>query len=290
MEDRRFKYFLHSKNKPEDSVLASAGAVIKNKSGEYLFEIKPKTHKNNPGGLALFGGMRDGSETEEICLKRELFEELKLDIDKQGCILKHLGYAQSASKVNTYHARYLIEDVDDSNFTLSEESAGIFKTKDLNKIKDCGNLIKPSGLIFIINALESINKNKKNFDRWNNVKKETVYHSLKLFREREIWWSEFGHNVGFEQNGKGGRFMRPVLVLQRHNWHTALVLPMTSRDKSESKFHVPLGYDDKVSYVSLSQARVISGKRFVRRIRKIRSNQFDIVLDKFIKHIKTRRP
>ncbi len=289
MQNKQFTYFIKSNNKPNNSILASSGAVLKNKAGEYLFEIKPETHSRNPGGLALFGGIREKDESEKSCLKRELLEELQFNVDDQGCKLKHLGYAESTYGKNIYHARYLIEDVDDSDFILSNESAGIFKIKDLSKIAESGISIQPGGVGYIINVLTNIENNKELLNKWNRVKGDLSYYSLKLFREREIWWTRYGQNVGYEQDGKGDNFMRPVLILQKHNWHTALVLPMTSKDKSKSKFHIPVKYNKKVYYVSLSQAKVISSKRLVRRIRKINNNVFQKILNEFINQIKTHR-
>lgn len=35
--------------------------------------------------------------------------------------------------------------------------------------------------------------------------------------QRDIFWVRIGHNVGFEQIGKGEHFTRPVLVLKKFN-------------------------------------------------------------------------
>jgi hypothetical protein len=39
--------------------------------------------------------------------------------------------------------------------------------------------------------------NKKEFDKWNDVKKKTHHkHVSVLYREQEIWWCSLGVNIG----------------------------------------------------------------------------------------------
>ena len=59
------------------------------------------------------------------------------------------------------------------------------------------------------------------------------------FKEKEIWWSNFGQNVGDEENGKGEFFMRPVLVIKKFNSHLALVVP-TSRQLKDNPFYIQI--------------------------------------------------
>ena len=59
----------------------------------------------------------------------------------------------------------------------------------------------------------SIKNYKKDFDLWNTQKKITDNsENKKTFHEREIWFIKIGENIGFEQNGKGKDFLRPVIV------------------------------------------------------------------------------
>jgi hypothetical protein len=50
----------------------------------------------------------------------------------------------------------------------------------------------------------------------------------RYFKERGIWWTSLGVNIGHEQNGKNEKFERPVLVLKRFNEYLLWVLPLTS--------------------------------------------------------------
>jgi 8-oxo-dGTP pyrophosphatase MutT (NUDIX family) len=132
--------------------IISAGAVIVNKDKEYIFEIKPKTYACNPGGVALFGGKAEEGEDGIACIKRELMEELKFDIDEQNVDIKLIGYERSV-KSNGVHIRYLIEDVDDSQFVLSEESDDMIKVKDLQVLLDSDKVTGRNGTKFAINIL-----------------------------------------------------------------------------------------------------------------------------------------
>jgi hypothetical protein len=58
-------------------------------------------------------------------------------------------------------------------------------------------------------------------DRFYNwIKLKESLHKEKLrpyFKEREIWWTSIGFNVGDEQHGNNDIFERPVLVIKKFN-------------------------------------------------------------------------
>jgi hypothetical protein len=48
---------------------------------------------------------------------------------------------------------------------------------------------------------------QKDFDAWNEKKKQTDQHTAVPFcHARELWWCTFGLNVGAEQDGSGSVF------------------------------------------------------------------------------------
>ena len=78
---------------------------------------------------------------------------------------------------------------------------------------------------------------KKDFDGWNEHKKIANNSEFSLyFYEREIWWCAVGVNIGFEQDGKGIKFARPVLVLKKYSKNVFVGVPLTTA-KRESKYH-----------------------------------------------------
>jgi mRNA interferase MazF len=50
-----------------------------------------------------------------------------------------------------------------------------------------------------------------------------------LFKERDIWWVSIGVNVGFEEDGKHEKFLRPVLILKKFNKELFLGIPNSDK-------------------------------------------------------------
>jgi len=104
----------------------------------------------------------------------------------------------------------------------------------------------------------------KKFIEWTKLKirihlKQEVFY----FHEREIWRASLGINIGHEQAGKNEMFERPALILKKFNNDICWVLPLTSRQKVGPYYY---RLHNKKSVVILSQLRLISGQRLVRKI------------------------
>jgi|SRR3989344_2079722 len=108
---------------------------------------------------------------------------------------------------------------------------------------------------------------QKDFDTWNNNKKQL--HGTgenKLYHAREVWWCSLGVNIGFEQDGSGDEYQRPVLILKGLSKNTCLVIPLTTSPKKH-RMRVPLGIvDGKQASALLSQIRIIDTKRLVNKV------------------------
>lgn len=119
---------------------------------------------------------------------------------------------------------------------------------------------------------------KKDFDRWNEIKKEI--HAVgqnKLYGEREVWWCRLGINVGFEQDGTSQEYERPVLVLRGFSRQVCLVVPLTTSQK-KNPYHVPIGnVDGKEAFAIISQIRLVDTKRFVNKASVLDKKTFEIV-------------
>ena len=94
-----------------------------------------------------------------------------------------------------------------------------------------------------------------------------------FFQEREIWWVSLGINIGSEQNGKHGNFERPVLVLKKFNKYTLWIIPITSKHKSQ-KYYFNLFLDGILYCFNLSQLRLISSKRLLRKMAVLPEDKF----------------
>jgi mRNA interferase MazF len=126
----------------------------------------------------------------------------------------------------------------------------------------------------------------KNYKDWHNLKTEIENNGTKKkFHEREIWWCSLGENIGFEEDGKNEKFERPVLVLRKFNNEIFFGLPLTSQNKN-NRFH--FGFTVKTqkenweiqeqqSFAILSQMRLLSSKRMIRRVVHINENIFDSI-------------
>ena len=136
-----------------------------------------------------------------------------------------------------------------------------------------------------------MNNYKKDFDEWNTTKKTVDSRDRDVFGyPREVWWCSLGINIGAEIDGKNENFERPVIIMRVYNKDTMLVLPTTSRAKPD-KFHFAIEIDaldpktkelsKKTVYVKLTQARVVSNKRLIRKINVISEGDFERIRDAF---------
>lgn len=105
----------------------------------------------------------------------------------------------------------------------------------------------------------------KRFAVWGSVKEYIEHRKQPLFRERNIYWSYFGENIGVELCGKSDFFLRPVLILRKFNSAHCLVAPL-SRQLKEGDWFVNFNYQGKATRVLLNQIKVMSTKRLQRRI------------------------
>lgn len=110
---------------------------------------------------------------------------------------------------------------------------------------------------------------KKDFDKWNERKKKLdirVIEKTLFFREGEVWWVHFGLNIGFEINGKGDEFIRPVLIVKKYNEYSFLAIPLSTSIKI-NKYRMPIGMiNGKNAVANLSQIKNIDSKRLAKKI------------------------
>ncbi len=116
----------------------------------------------------------------------------------------------------------------------------------------------------------------KDYKIWTPLKtKINSSNSLPLwFKEREIWYASLGENIGFEEDGKGTRFTRPVLVLRKFNQKICLIVPLTSKLKHGKSYFSFDGKTGKISTAILNQLRTIDSLRLFRKIGKISEEDF----------------
>jgi mRNA interferase MazF len=94
------------------------------------------------------------------------------------------------------------------------------------------------------------------------------------FHEREVWFCSIGENIGFEQDGRGESFLRPVLVIRKFNNEVCLVIPLTMNQKKGIHY---FRFSYKINVIStaiLSQLRLIDSKRLEYKSGDIDSDKF----------------
>ena len=104
------------------------------------------------------------------------------------------------------------------------------------------------------------------------------------FSAGEIWWCHLGANVGDEQDGKGGKFLRPVLVVRKLNKNLFVGLALTSKNR-EKHYLFPVNFKDSNSSVIISQIKTTDSKRLLYRMGKISKNEFENVKEAARKYI-----
>lgn len=116
----------------------------------------------------------------------------------------------------------------------------------------------------------------KQFDKWNEVKKFVDDRkNIINFKEREIFWTRIGENVGFEQNGKGHEFSRPVLVVKKLNKQLFFGVPLSTSIKHGNYFYQFSFLPNKISTALLVQAKVYDMKRVDTKIGMIHKDDFE---------------
>ena len=127
---------------------------------------------------------------------------------------------------------------------------------------------------------------EKDFDNWNINKKRVHKEEKKvMFYEREVWWCA-GINIGVEIDGKHELFSRPAIIVRKFNKEMSLIVPTTAQNKNNKYYFSVSGDDGKTYNACLSQIRVISSKRLLRKIGTINRVDYEGLLDKITQMVK----
>ena len=116
---------------------------------------------------------------------------------------------------------------------------------------------------------------KKDFTQWHNQKRYIEHDRPRVFfKEREIWLCHLGENIGFEQDGRGDGFLRPIIVLKKFNKEVLWGVPLTRTDK-KNKYYFAFSFGGKeTSTAILSQIRLIDAKRLKYKMGDMKNEDF----------------
>jgi mRNA interferase MazF len=130
----------------------------------------------------------------------------------------------------------------------------------------------------------------KDFDAWNHHKKAINTGGVYVFfHPRELWFAHLGVNVGFEQDGRGNEFLRPILIVRKFNNEVLWSLPLTRTSKPKNPYYASFNYVGSPevetapllsSVAILSQLRLIDGKRLRYKIGTVREEEFGLLKEK----------
>lgn len=128
---------------------------------------------------------------------------------------------------------------------------------------------------------------KKDFKVWTPFK-QTLHNTNEprlFFHEREIWFCHLGENIGFEQDGQGEQFLRPVVIVRKFNNEIFWGVPMTRVQKDLPFYftfciHLEGGQNEEKSTAILSQIKLIDAKRLRRMIGYISEKDFKVLKKK----------
>lgn len=120
----------------------------------------------------------------------------------------------------------------------------------------------------------------KKFDNWNEIKKSLHdEHKAVIFKERDIFWVSIGINIGYEQDGKGEIFSRPVVIVKKYNNNLFFGVPLSTAIR-EGSFFFSFDFNNEISSALLVQGRAYDAKRLENKIGMISKNDFESLKSK----------
>jgi len=123
---------------------------------------------------------------------------------------------------------------------------------------------------------------QKDFDKWNE-EKQRLHKQIRFVYAypREIWWCALGLNVGFEQDGGGEDFLRPIIILKKFNNEIFWGIPLTHTQK-KARYYFGFVFNKNIqSAAILSQIRLIDARRLSHKAGDISEVDFDKLNKKF---------
>ena len=115
-----------------------------------------------------------------------------------------------------------------------------------------------------------------NFNNWNKVKQKShKNHERVFFKERDIFFMKIGKNIGYEQNGKGEDFSRPIVILRKFNNEIFLGIPLTTSNKT-GPYYFEFSFIKNIKSTAIvSQIRLWDQKRLIKKIGMIGKTDFE---------------
>ncbi len=120
----------------------------------------------------------------------------------------------------------------------------------------------------------------KNFVKWHKIKRKIEEKENRIhFQVRDVFFCSIGENVGFEQDGRGEEFLRPVVAIKKFNNEVFLGIPLTRADK-KGKYYFVFDLNKEKSTAIISQVRLFDAKRIKYKVGMINEKDFIVLKEK----------
>lgn len=122
---------------------------------------------------------------------------------------------------------------------------------------------------------------KKDYSKWH-IEKSNIHETKErpFFDERDIWSVSTGTNIGFEIDGKGDKFLRPMIVIKKFNKESFWGLSMTRSIKKGIYYFSFSFKEGETSTTNLSQLRLVDAKRLCYKIGGMNKKDFEKLKEK----------
>jgi len=125
-----------------------------------------------------------------------------------------------------------------------------------------------------------MNSKDEKLNQWNELKKKISDNQKRIVPKiREVYWVSIGENVGYEQNGKGDIFSRPVLILKVFSRSMFFGIPLSTKIKEGTFFH-KFKFLENYSNALLVQGRLYDTKRIENKLGMINVDDFNKIKSK----------
>jgi len=127
----------------------------------------------------------------------------------------------------------------------------------------------------------------KNFKDWFTEKNDLHENKVRaFFHEREVWFASVGVNIGFEQDGKHEKFLRPIIVVKKFNNEVCWGIPTTKKNKKGAHYFSFEYKEGEFTTAILSQLRLIDTKRLDYKIGSMKGSDFKEMKKRLITFLK----
>ena len=134
----------------------------------------------------------------------------------------------------------------------------------------------------------SVHDVSKDFLAWNNLK-QALHNSMEprpFYHEMDIWWCHIGLNVGFENDGKGINYLRPVLVLKGISLQMFIGIPITTKVRHAGHRADVILADGVARQAVVSQIKSFDSKRLWKKMAMVDKDNFEKIKQKAIDMIR----